>query len=80
MQVAVNAQTGMSRGFAFVDFTTSEDAEKAQDTLNGSELEGSHIRVAFGTPGRSGAGILSSQQKNVCVQLQTIPVCCTSEI
>ena len=71
-QVAVNGQTGASRGFAFVDFMTAEEAERAQEVHNGSVLEGSHIRVAFGTPGRSGSSILGIQQNTynmVCCQL-----------
>lgn len=34
-----------SRGFAFVYFATSKDADEAVDNLNGYELEGRKIRV-----------------------------------
>ena len=58
----MNPQTGVSRGFAFVDFMTVEETERAQKAHNGALIEGSNIRVAFGTPGRSGASILRSLQ------------------
>lgn len=56
-QVAVN-QAGVSRGFAFVDYATAEEAEKGQKAHNGALLEGTNVRVAYGTPGRTGASIL----------------------
>jgi RNA recognition motif-containing protein len=37
--------TGKSRGFGFVEFSSSEDAQKAIDALNGTELEGRTITV-----------------------------------
>ena len=48
----------MSRGFAFVDYVTAEEAERGQKSHNGALLEDSNIRVAYGTPGRTGASIL----------------------
>lgn len=64
-QVAVNPQTGISRGFAFVDYGTAEEAERGQKAHNGALLEGTNIRVAYGTPGRTGASILGGQNTNV---------------
>ena len=58
----MNPQTGVSRGFAFVDFMTVEETETAQKAHNGALIEGSNIRVAFGTPGRCGASILGGHQ------------------
>ncbi|XP_031575413.1 glutenin, high molecular weight subunit DX5-like isoform X2 [Actinia tenebrosa] len=63
-QVAVNHQTGASRGFAFVDYATSIDAERGLKAHNGAQIEGSNIRVAYGTPGRTGASILGLQPTN----------------
>ena len=65
LKVAVNPQTGISRGFAFVDYGTAEEAERGQKAHNGALLEGTNIRVAYGTPGRTGASILGGQNTNV---------------
>ena len=61
----MNPQTGISRGFAFVDYGTAEEAERGQKAHNGALLEGTNIRVAYGTPGRTGASILGGQNTNV---------------
>ena len=55
--MAVN-QAGVSRGFAFVDYATAEEAEKGHKAHNGALLEGTNVRVAYWTPGRTGASIL----------------------
>lgn len=65
LKVAVNPQTGISRGFAFVDYGTAEEAERGQKAHNGALLEGTNIRVAYGTPGRTGASILGGQNTSV---------------
>ena len=65
-KVAVN-QAGVSRGFAFVDYATSEEAEKGQKVHNGALLEGTNIRVAYGTPGRTGASILGGHHNTSVV-------------
>ena len=57
-QVAVTMETGVSRGFAFVDMSLFEEAEKAQVGCNGSEFAGQELRVSFGMPCRHGACIL----------------------
>ncbi|EDO46936.1 predicted protein [Nematostella vectensis] len=66
-QVAINPANGGSRGFAFVDYATAEEAEKGQRAHNGRQVEGSNIRVAYGSPGRTGASILGSQLDNTQV-------------
>ena len=60
-QVATSG-TGISRGFAFIDMSTSEEAECAQVGCNGYTFLGQDIRVSFGMPCRHGACIL--QHKN----------------
>lgn len=42
--------TGQSRGFAFVEMQTEEDAQKAIAALNGSQLEGRSIVVKEALP------------------------------
>jgi cold-inducible RNA-binding protein len=57
-------ETGRSRGFAFVDMATEEDAQKAIEALNAYSLEGRNLTVnearkpiADGaTPAEEGAG------------------------
>lgn len=57
-QVATSPGTGVSRGFAFIDMSTSEEAEQAQVGCNGYTFFGQDIRVSFGMPCRHGACIL----------------------
>jgi RNA recognition motif-containing protein len=49
--------TGRSRGFGFVTFNDDEAADKAIESLNGSELDGRTIRVDVAhAKERSGGG------------------------
>jgi RNA recognition motif-containing protein len=38
------------KGFGFVEFTTSDEAEKAMEALNGTEFEGRTMKVDEGRP------------------------------
>jgi cold-inducible RNA-binding protein len=42
--------TGLSRGFAFVDMMTAEDADAAIAELNGLEVAGRVLKVAIAKP------------------------------
>lgn len=42
--------TGRARGFGFVEMSTHEDAQKAIDTFNGSELGGRNLTVNEARP------------------------------
>ena len=42
--------SGRSKGFGFVEMTNDEDADKAIETLNGTELEGRKITVNVARP------------------------------
>ena len=44
--------TGRSKGFAFVTFANEEDAHKAIEALNGSEIDGREIVVDVAKPKR----------------------------
>jgi len=56
-KVITDRETGRSRGFGFVTFTTSDAADAAL-SMNGQELDGRTIRVdkANSRPGGGGGG------------------------
>ena len=39
--------TGRSRGFGFVTFTTEDSAKAAMEAMNGQEMDGRQLRVDF---------------------------------
>ena len=43
--VVTDRDTGRSRGFGFVTFENSEDAQKAIEEMNNSELDGRRLNV-----------------------------------
>jgi len=57
-KVITERDTGRSRGFGFVTFAESSDAEEAMEKMNGAELDGRELRVneADDRPRRSGGG------------------------
>ena len=48
--VITDRMTGRSRGFAFVEIASEEEAGKAVEQLNGSDVGGRNIVVAEGPP------------------------------
>ena len=54
--VPVDGESGRPRGFAFVEFSTSEQAAAATEKLNGAELGGRALRVNEATERPSGGG------------------------
>ena len=48
--VVMDKMSGRSRGFGFVEMESDEDAKKAIDTLNGTDLDGRKIFVAEARP------------------------------
>ncbi len=48
--VIMNRQTGRSKGFGFVEMSSEEEAQKAIEKFNGSELEGRTITVNEARP------------------------------
>jgi RNA recognition motif-containing protein len=56
VKIIVDHYTGRSRGFGFITYTNAEDAPKALEQLNGTELDGRTIRVDSATDRRSGDG------------------------
>lgn len=49
-QVLKDRETGRSRGFGFVEMSTEEEAQKAIEALNGSDMEGRKIVVNVARP------------------------------
>src|SRR4051812_34855480 len=45
VSIIMDRETGRSRGFAFVEMTTSEGAAQAMQELDGQELEGRMLRI-----------------------------------
>ena len=62
-RVASDQNTGYSRGFGFVEFESTDDAQAALDAMQGQEIDGREVKLDFasegggGTPrGRGGRG------------------------
>jgi len=57
-KVITDKFTDQSRGFGFVEMSTQQEAEKAIQALNGTEIEGRSIKVNESKPrtDRSGGG------------------------
>ena len=54
--VVTDRDTGRSRGFGFVEMTTSEEADQAIAQFNGKDLDGHQLRVEMASPGGSRGG------------------------
>jgi RNA recognition motif-containing protein len=50
VEVMKDRWTGLSRGFAFIDMMTPEDAQTAIAELDGAELMGRALKVALAKP------------------------------
>ena len=49
-KVITDRDTGVGKGFGFVEMSTPEEAKAAMDKLNGSDLNGRSIAVKEATP------------------------------
>lgn len=49
-KIVMDKFTGRSRGFAFVDMSTEEEATKAIEMLDGKDLDGRPLRVSMARP------------------------------
>ncbi|HPR49797.1 MAG TPA: RNA-binding protein [Spirochaetota bacterium] len=49
-KVVFDRNTGRSRGFGFVEMPNNEEAQKAIESLNGSEVMGRNMRVNEARP------------------------------
>jgi cold-inducible RNA-binding protein len=55
-RVITDRETGRSKGFAFVEMPDSEQAQKAIEELNGSEIGGRQVTVNEARPRTEGGG------------------------
>jgi cold-inducible RNA-binding protein len=64
--VIMDRFTGQSKGFGFVEMTNAEDASKAIEKLNDTELKGRNIKVNEARPRESsfGGGNLSGTHRS----------------
>ena len=51
-QVITDRDSGRSRGFGFVEMTSSEEAQKAISSLNGKDVDGRQLTVNLAKPRR----------------------------
>jgi RNA recognition motif-containing protein len=57
VSVITDRETGRSKGFAFVELTSDDQAKEAMDALDGTELDGRAIKVSESKPReRQGGG------------------------
>jgi RNA recognition motif-containing protein len=56
VEIKTDTTTGRSRGFAFVDLGSEDEAQAAIAALNGTELDGREIRVSPAKDKRAGSG------------------------
>ncbi len=47
VRVVTDRETGRSKGFGFVEFTSVEDAVKAKEAMDGQEVDGRELRIDF---------------------------------
>jgi len=56
VNIVTDRDSGQPRGFAFVEMTNAQDAQKAIAQLNGSELNGRALNVNEARPKPGGSG------------------------
>ena len=55
-QVIVDRDTGRSKGFGFVEMASDQEAQKAIEALNGTQVEGRTLTVNEARPKTEGGG------------------------
>jgi len=56
VNVVMDSFSGRSRGFAFVEMATDEDAEKAREAFHGKAFQNRTLTVDFARPDTRGEG------------------------
>jgi RNA recognition motif-containing protein len=54
--IVMDRTTGQSRGFGFVEYESAEEANRAIEALNGTELDGRSLNVNVARPRREATG------------------------
>ena len=47
VRIVTDRETGRSKGFGFVEFTSVEDATTAKEAMDGKEIDGRELRIDF---------------------------------
>ncbi|KAM3914789.1 ribonucleoprotein PTB-binding 2 isoform 2-T2 [Leptodactylus fuscus] len=53
-------ESGLSAGFAVVEYDTAQQAEEVRDYMNGRLVHGSRVRVSYCAPGSPGRSVLAA--------------------
>lgn len=68
VHIAIERETGRSRGFGFVTFANEDDAQRAINEMNGASLDGRTLRVDTANERRprsgGGGGAGGGQRRN----------------
>lgn len=56
VNLITDRDTGRSKGFAFIEMTSNDEAKAAIDALDGTELDGRNIKVSEAKPQERRAG------------------------
>ena len=56
VSVITDRDTGQSKGFAFIEMSTDQEAQAATEAMNGKTLDGRQIKVNEAKPKGSGGG------------------------
>ena len=47
VRIISDRETGKSKGFGFVEFTSIEEAKAAKEAMDGKEIDGRELRIDF---------------------------------
>jgi RNA recognition motif-containing protein len=74
VRIVTCSQTGSSKGFGYIEFTTIENSARALKGRNGYELDGQDIRVQFVSPCSNGGHDFQEEQNGQVANLEATKV------